>query len=68
MAVRVKDMGRGPGPAELLRRQPALRLTLTGAGFFLLGASTAAGRLFSGAGPFGMAAVAAAGFGLRGLA
>ena len=68
MAVRARQWGQNIIPEGLLRRQPALRTALTGCGYFLLGAATAAGKLFAGAGPFGMAAVAAAGFGMRGFA
>ncbi len=68
MASRAKQLGRNGAWLAALRRQPALRELLEAGGCFLLGAATAAGRLFSTAGPFGMAAAAAAGWGLRGFA
>lgn len=51
-----------------LRRRPEVRAALKYAGCFALGLSTAAGRLFSASGPFGIAAMAAAGSDLTGLA
>lgn len=62
-------MGR-PGDAVLrsLRRKPALRKAARYAGYFLLGFASSAGSLFAGSGPFGIAATAAAGAELTGLA
>ena len=68
MAVRARQLGRGSAVEAFLRQQPALKTALTGGAYFLLGAATAAGRLFSSAGPFGMGLVAAAGWGLDGFA
>ncbi len=65
MAVRAIT-GRGRSGAGALRR-PAVREGLLRCGSFLLGLSLGAARLFTGAGPFGMAAVAAAGWGMRGF-
>ena len=59
-----------PGDAVLrsIRRKPALRKAGRYAGCFLMGFGSAAGKLFSECGPFGIAAVAAAGSELPGLA
>ena len=51
-----------------LRRKPWVRTAARYAGYFALGFAAAAGRLFSGTGPFGIAAVAAAGAERTGLA
>jgi len=61
-------MGR-PGDAVLrtLRRKPAVRKAARYAGYFVLGFAAAAGPMFSGVGPFGIAAAAAAGAELTGL-
>ena len=67
MAVRASTGGRGIPGAGVLRRQPAVREGLIRCGSFLLGLSLGTARLFTGAGPFGMAGVAAAGWGLRGF-
>ncbi len=50
----------GHGAHGALRRSPALRTAARHGGYFLLGVALGAGRLFSGCGPFGIAAVAAA--------
>ena len=62
-------MGR-PGEAMIrtFRRKPALRKAARYAGYFLMGFASAAGELFSESGPFGIAAIAAAGAELQGLA
>ena len=58
-----------PGGISLaaIWRRPGARTAARYAVFFLLGFATAAGRLFSGCGPFGIAAAAAAGTELKGL-
>ena len=68
MAVWTRLAGKGAGPGAALRRNPAARTAARCGGFFLLGAAMGAGRLFSGCGPFGIAAVSAAGSDLFGLA
>ena len=67
MAVRTGQMGRGAVWGEMFRQRPALREGMILGGHFLLGLSLGAGRLFGGPGPFGVAGVAAAGWGLRGF-
>ena len=67
MAVRATTGGQGVFGAGLLRRRPVLREGLLRCGSFFLGLCLGAGRLFTGAGPFGMAGVAASGWGLRGF-
>ena len=61
-------MGR-PGGAALrtLWRKPAVRKTARYGGFFALGFASAAGRLFSACGPFGIASAASAGTDPAGL-
>ena len=67
MAARTRQMGWGAAWTDMFRRRPALREGLVHGGYFLLGLSLGAGRLFGGAGPFGVAGVAAAGSDLRGF-
>ena len=67
MAVRTRQMGWGAAWTDMFRQRPALREGLAQAGHFLLGLSLGAGRLFGGAGPFGIAGVAAAGSDMRGF-
>lgn len=67
MAERVRRMYRRAAWEGLFRGRPGVRTGLIRAGYFMLGLSMGAGRLFSGAGPFGMAAVASSGFGLHGF-
>ena len=67
MAAWTRQMGRGFLWGDALRRRPGLKAALVKLGYLLLGLAMGAGRLFSSAGPFGMAAVAAAGWGLQGL-
>ena len=66
MSVWARQINRG-GARELFRRQPWLGAALRQAGFGLLGLATGAGRLFGSCGPFGAAAVAAAGPELGGI-
>ena len=49
------------------RRKPVVKKTARYLGYFILGLATASGSLFSGIGPFGIAAAAAAGAELTGL-
>ncbi len=67
MAVRTGQMGRGAVWGEFFRRRPSLREGMIHGGCFLLGLSLGAGRLFGCPGPFGVAGVAAAGWGVRGF-
>ena len=67
MAAQARRMGENVIWADVFRRSPALKEGLVNGGYFLLGLSTGAGRLFSAAGPFGLAAVAASGWGVHGF-
>ena len=67
MAVRTRQMGGGAAWTDMFRQRPALRAGLIHGGYFLLGLSLGSGRLFGGAGPFGIAGVAAAGADLGGF-
>ena len=66
MTARVRQADGAGMLKGALRRRPALRKRLEDGASFLLGLALGAGRLFSGPGPFGLAAVAAAGWELRG--
>ena len=57
----------GGGADKLVRRKPWMREAAEYGGYFLLGLGTGAGRLFQSCGPFGAAAVAAAGAELNGI-
>ena len=63
------NRGGRPGALSLpaLWRKPAVKTAAKYGGYFLFGLTMGAGELFSGRGPFGAAAVAAAGVGTEGI-